>query len=155
VNEDTKVDDPKTKSPFALWGLGIVGAVFLYVASIAPVCWFSSRIGAGHVVNVLYRPITRVAEIVDQGSIEPYLKNGIVRYASLGNRGEGIWFVDSEGGLAYVALLDLVVPDLDVDLLILSRSITDGSRSEAPTNAPAEVRVPVGDDVPQPPAEPE
>jgi hypothetical protein len=72
------MDGDKRKSPVTV-GLVIAGAALVYVASIGPAGWASSRWGGARFVNLAYKPLTWTLEASGSRS----LMDVINRYSEL------------------------------------------------------------------------
>ena len=83
--EENVVEEQK-RTGRAFWWVVAVTLLLLFVLSIGPACWLSSRFGGAKVVTTVYRPVTWAVEATGSET----LMNGMEWWAGLG--AEEYWF---------------------------------------------------------------
>src|SRR5262245_43194941 len=98
----------------AFWCVVALTLPILYVLSMGPGCWVSSRFGGAKAVTIVYRPVTWAAELTGSD----FIMLGIQKYSRLGTRENPEYWCwtfspESPGSASWsVAYLDVLPSDL-------------------------------------------
>src|SRR5262245_59665927 len=79
--------DEQKRAGWAFWCVVAVTIPLLFVLSVGPACWVSSRFGGAKLVTIAYRPVTFVAEVTASDG----LMDAIQWYSQLGSSDFHLW----------------------------------------------------------------